>query len=185
MQKPVISMSKHIKEGSKNTFLYRSSFVLLLLAPCKDSFANGIPAYAGTAIMHVLFINVAVIIAESFLLIHFSKSKTLLLRYIILANLVSLFAAYPFTDYFIHTLSIDQWFGLSKNGTITKQIFLLGAAIFVALTIIIESPFYYLATKKELSFFKSFKLCVLINLATNVTIALFYILTNSYQPIAD
>jgi len=175
---------KSRKAGS-NMSLYKFLFVLLLLALYKDSFANGLPAYLGTIFMHVVLINVIVIVAECFLLIHFSKSKTLLLRYIILANLVSLFAAYPFTDYFIHTLSIDQWFGLSKNGTITKPIFLLGAAIFVALTIIIESPFYYLATKKELSFFKSFKLCVLINLATNVTIALFYILTNSYQPIAD
>jgi len=108
-----------------------------------------------------------------------------LIGYIILANLLSLFIAYPFTDFFVHSLQIEQWFGLSKNGTIKQSTFLMGACIFIVLTILVESPFYYLAVRKQLRYGRALKYCTVINLITNIAIVLFYLLTDAFQPVSD
>jgi hypothetical protein len=147
-------------------------------------FANGLPAYFGTAFFHIMVINLIVMTVEFFLLFRLSKMNVFF-RYIILANLFSLFFAYPFTDFFIHSFHIKQWFGLSKSGTIKKPTFLLGASFFILLTIFIEWLFFYLAMKRQTSLKTSLRLSALVNLLTNIPIAVFYILTDIYQPTHD
>ena len=170
---------------TKNRTITLNIFILaIFLLFTTNAYANGIPAYFGTVFLHVIFINILVIAVECFLMVSFSKTESLF-RFILLANLVSLFAAYPFTDFFIHSLHIQQWFGLSKNGTISKPIFLLGAGIFILLTIFIEWPFYYFAAKKKFNWLKALKYSFLINLSTNIPIAIYYIFTGNYQPMAD
>lgn len=166
---------------SKKLIFFIVSCLLLTTLP---AYANGLPAYFGTAMFHIMVINLFVIIAE-FLLLSRLSGTTVLLKFIIIANLTSLFLAYPFTDFFVHSLHIKQWFGLSKSGTITKSIFLLGAAIFLVLTIFIEWLFFYLSTKREKGLMASLKLTAIINLLTNIPIAAFYIFTNAYQPTPD
>lgn len=144
-----------------------------------DAYANGIPVIFAVTVFHIIIINSFVIAFEFSLLRKFSK-KGIFIGYVIFANLASLFLAYALTDTTIASYLDSQWFGLKGKGKIEKRVFLAGVAVFICLTIIIEWPFLHLAQKTGKGWFQSLKYSALINLITNIPIAIFYLINNLY-----
>ncbi|HEV8286711.1 MAG TPA: hypothetical protein VGQ09_20520 [Chitinophagaceae bacterium] len=103
----------------------------------------------------------------------------------IIANLASLFLAYALMSTTISSWFNNQWFGLGGHDQIPKRIFLTGVAVFILLTILIEWPFYHLAQKNNKSWLASLKYSTIINLATNIPIATFYLANNLYNDPGD
>jgi hypothetical protein len=160
------------------------SILLLLLLTANSAFANGVPVIFAVALFHIVVINIIVIVVETYLLKLLSKDKVWVL-FIILANLASLFLAFALTTKFISSYFNNQWFGLEGHGTIPKKNFIRGVFVFILLTILIEWPFYHLAQKRRRSWLASLKFSTVINLLTNVPIALFYLLGNLYYDPGD
>jgi len=146
--------------------------------------ANGIPAIFGVTVFHLLIINSFVIAVETALLRHLSKSDVSV-WFMIFANLASIFLAYILADKTITTYLHTEWFGLSRKGIIEKKYFLAGVASFIVFTILIEWLFYYLAQKHNKKLLTSLKYSTVINLITNIPIALFYLTTDNYYEMGD
>jgi hypothetical protein len=162
-----------------------SLIVLLTLSLLTTNvYANGIPIIFAVSVLHVIFINSFVIVIETLLLKKFSKDK-IIVGYMILANLASLFLAFALTTSAISSYFNNQWFGLQGKGVIEKKIFLSGVAVFILLTILIEWIFYHLAQKNRRSWLRSLKYSTIINLITNIPIALFYLVNNLYYDVGD
>ena len=153
------------------------SAILLLIT--NSAYANGIPVIFAVTVFHILIINTFVIVIETLLLRKLSKER-IRWGYIILANLSSIFLAYALTDRTINAYFNTQWFGLEGKGKIEKRFFIYGVAVFILLTILIEWVFFHLAQKGSKNWLKSLKYSAIINLITNVPIALFYLANNLY-----
>jgi len=141
--------------------------------------ANGIPVIFAVSVIHIVVINFFVIAVEILLLKKFSKGEVFK-RWITIANLSSLFLAYILTDSTVFPYYHNQWFGLQRKGFIPKHIFLTGVAVFIFFTILIEWVFVHMAQKEPTSWIKSLKYSAIINLITNIPIAAFYLLTDTY-----
>lgn len=94
---------------------------------------------------HILIINSFFIVIDYFVLKKISKTEVSLLL-IIMAGLTSLFLGVYLTNHLIEHYFHDQWFGFS-NGVVKRSLFLTGALILTICNVIIELPFYILATK--------------------------------------
>jgi hypothetical protein len=162
------------------------SFILLLifLLTARSALANGVPVIFGVVVFHVVIINIIVILIETYLLRNLSKGRVRAL-FVIIANLASLFLAYALTTKFISSYFNNQWFGLEGHGIIPKKTFIRGVFVFILLTILIEWPFYHLAQKNKKNLLVSLKFSTIINLITNIPIALFYLLGNLYYDPGD
>jgi|KBSSwiS6_1023812.scaffolds.fasta_scaffold06730_2 MFS family permease len=134
---------------------------------------NGLPAYLGVGFIHLTIINLIVIIVEWALLKRISKVSQVRAFYIALANIVSallsLIAASVITD----NIGGNFWDGYI-NESRSKRAFIIGLLLFILFTILIEAPFYYLAIRKRKGFFFSLKLSAIINMITNIPIAVYY-----------
>ena len=160
-------------------------FVLLtLLLYTNNAYANGIPVIFAVSVFHIVIINSFVIVIETFLLKKLSRNK-IFVGYVILANLSSLFLAFALTNTAISSYFNNQWFGLEGKGKIEKKIFLSGVAVFIALTILIEWTFFHLAQKNNKSWLQSLKYSAIINLLTNIPIALFYLANDLYYEVDE
>lgn len=155
-----------------------------LIFSTQIAYANGIPAIFGVTVFHLLIINSFVIAIETGLLRRFAKSD-INVWFMILANLASIFLAYILADKTISACLHTEWFGLSRKGIIEKKYFLAGVALFVVFTILIEWLFFYLAQKNNRKLLTSLKYSTVINLVTNIPIAIFYLTTNNYYEIGD
>lgn len=162
--------------------LFLTVWALILTA--KIAYANGIPAIFGVTVFHLLIINSVVIVVETKLLRRLSKSDVNV-WFMILANLSSIFLAYILADKTISTYLHTEWFGLSRKGIIAKRYFLAGVASFILFTILIEWLFYFLAQKKDRRLLTSLKYSAVINLVTNIPIAIFYLMTDNYYDMGD
>lgn len=163
----------------KNPFLLSG---LLLLS--NAVWANGVPVIFAVTVFHIIVINSVVIIMETLLLRRFSKSEIRVV-FMILANLASLSLAYLLTDSAIAAWFNSQWYGLAGKQKIERHVFLAGVAVFILLTILIEWVFYHLAQKTRGSWLRSLKYSAIINLATNIPIALFYLWNDLYYELGD
>ena len=158
--------------------------ILTLILSTQIAYANGIPAIFGVAVSHLLIINSFVIAIEAALLKRLSKSQ-INVWLMILANLASIFLAYILADKTISTYLHTEWFGLSRKGVIEKRFFLAGVASFILFTILIEWLFFYLSQKNDRKLLTSLKYSVVINLITNIPIAIFYLTTDNYYDMGD
>lgn len=122
------------------------------------------------AFFHILIINSLFIAVDNFILKRISKTKVFLLL-VIIGGLTSLFLGVYLTNQVVEFIYHDQWFGFA-NGFVKKQLFIMGAIILTVCNILIEIPFYFLATKKLR---QSIKSSLLSNLVTNVPVGLFYL----------
>ena len=130
-------------------------------------------------VFHILIINTFVIAVETLLLRKLSKDKVKW-GFIILANLSSIFLAYALTDRTFSAYFNTQWFGLEGKEKIEKKFFVSGVVVFIFLTILIEWLFFHFAQKGNKKWLKSLKFSAIINLITNIPIALFYLVNNLY-----
>jgi hypothetical protein len=153
--------------------------LITFLLSTNVAYANGIPAIFFMSAVHVLIVNSFVIGIETFILRRLSDDK-IVVGFMILANLASLFLAYFLTSTTFSSYLHNPWFGLEGKGKIERTVFLSGVALFIILTILIEWPFFHLAQKNNRSWIKTLKYSVIINLITNVPLALFYLVTESY-----
>lgn len=161
------------------------SFALLtLLLWTNNAYANGIPIIFAVTVFHIVIINSFVIAIETFLLRKFSKDK-IFVGYTILANLASLFLAFALTNTAVSSYFDNQWFGLQGKGKIEKRVFLSGVAVFIALTILIEWVFFHLAQKNHKNWLQSLKYSAVINLITNIPIAIFYLVNDLYYEVDE
>lgn len=126
---------------------------------------------------HILLVNSIFIIVDYCMLEKISKTEVSF-SLIVMAGLTSLFAGVYLTNNIIEFCFGDQWFGFS-NGVVKEYLFVTGALIFSACNIIIELPFYILATKHK-NFGQSLRSSVISNLATNIPIAFLYLVSNTY-----
>ena len=126
---------------------------------------------------HILFVNAIFIIIDYFMLEKISKTDVSF-SFIVMAGLTSLFISVYLTNNIIEFCFGDQWFGFS-NGVVKKYLFVIGVFIFCVCNIIIELPFYILATKHK-SFGQSLKSSVISNLVTNIPIGLLYLLSDPF-----
>jgi hypothetical protein len=129
------------------------------------------------AFFHILFINSLFIAIDYFILKTISKTSVSFLL-IVMAGLISLFLGVYLTNHIVEYYFHDQWFGFS-NGIVKKCVFVTGALILTVCTIIIELPFYILATKTK-KFGPSLKSAVLSNLVTNIPIGLLYLVSKMF-----
>jgi hypothetical protein len=159
-------------------------FALSALFYSNFAFANGVPVIFGVVIMHIIIINTLVVAIEAILLKSFSKTK-IYWGFVLLANLSSLFLAYALTSKLVITYFGNNWFGMEGKGVIPKWTFIRGVIFFIVLTILIEWPFYHLAQKENKTWMRSLKYSAIINLATNIPIAIFYLLNNLYYDTGD
>jgi hypothetical protein len=134
------------------------------------------------AFFHILFINSLFIAIDYYVLKNISKTAVSFLP-IAIGGLTSLFLGVYLTNHIIEYYFHDQWFGFS-NGVVKKSLFIMGALILIICTIIIELPFYILATKNK-RIVSSLKSSVISNLATNVPIGLFYLIGNMFYSHPD
>ena len=167
-------------KNSKPLFLT----ILTMIVLTQIAYANGIPAIFGVTVFHLLIINSFVIAIETAVLKRLSKSHVNAWL-MILANLSSIFLAYILADKTISATLQTEWFGLSKKGIIEKRFFLAGVASFILFTILIEWLFFYLAQKKDRKLLKSLKYSAVINLITNIPLAIFYLTTDNYYDMGD
>ncbi|WP_276501629.1 hypothetical protein [Terrimonas pollutisoli] len=134
------------------------------------------------AFFHILFVTLVFVSIDHFILKNISKATISLLP-IILAEYTSLFlGAYLTThsiDYYFH----DQWFGF-KTGVVKKSLFALGVIFFTICSIIIELPFYILATRNN-KFLPGLKSSIISNLITNIPIGLMYLASNAFYSYED
>lgn len=151
----------------------------LLLFSTEIAYANGIPAIFGTTVFHLVCINALVMSFETSMLKGLTGKKVNA-WFIILANLASIILAYILTDKTIAATLHTEWFGLHSKGVIPKKFFIAGITAFILFTILIEWPFFYLAQKQNKKWLVSLKYTAVINLATNIPIALYYLLTGNY-----
>ena len=163
-----------------------SLFIFLaLLLSTTNAYANGVPVIFAVTVFHIVVINTVVIVIETILLKKLSGSK-IFVGYMILANLASLFLAYILTNTAISSYFNNQWFGLREKGKIEKRVFLSGVAVFIMLTILIEWVFFHLAQKnKKKSWLRSLKYSAIINLITNIPIAIYYLMNNLYYEVDE
>jgi hypothetical protein len=159
-------------------------FILLFLLYSNITLANGVPVIFGVVIMHIIIINTLVVAIEAILLKRFSKTK-IYWGFVLLANLSSLFLAYALTSKLVIAYFGNNWFGMEGKGVIPKWTFIRGVILFILLTILIEWPFYHLAQKGNKTWMRSLKYSAIINLATNVPIAVFYLLNGLYYDTGD
>jgi hypothetical protein len=161
----------------KNTTPFFILFLALLSA--NNVYANGIPVIFAVTVFHLFIINSIVMGAEYALLRSLSKLKVRA-GFIILANIASIFLAYMVTNSAIASMLHTQWFGLDGKGIIEKKYFISGVSIFIGMTILIEWIFFHFAQVGQKNIFRSLKYSAMINLLTNIPIAIFYLLSNSY-----
>lgn len=133
------------------------------------------------AFFHILFINSLFIAIDYFILKRISKSKVFILV-VILGGITSLFLGVYLTNRVIEFYYHDQWFGFETRGIVKKQYFIMGALILTVCNILIEIPFYFLATKKLR---QSIKSSLISNLTTNVPGGLFYLWGDLYYSHSD
>jgi len=124
------------------------------------------------AFFHILFINSLFIVIDYFVLKYFGKTKVSF-PLIAFAGLASLFLGVYLTNHIVAYYFHDQWFGFS-NGIVKKSIFLIGALFLTICNIVIELPFYILASKNR-KFGASFKSAIISNFATNIPVGLIYL----------
>jgi hypothetical protein len=134
------------------------------------------------AFFHILFINSLFIAIDYYVLKNISKTAVSFLP-IAIGGLISLFLGVYLTNHIIGYYFHDQWFGFS-NGVVKKSLFISGASILLILTIIIELPFYILATKNK-KLVSSLKSSVISNLATNMPVGLLYLIGNMFYSHPD
>lgn len=126
---------------------------------------------------HILFVNAIFIIIDYFMLEKISKTDVSF-SLIVMAGVTSLFAGIYLTNNIMEYYFHDQWFGFG-DGVVKKYLFVIGVFIFSACNIIIELPFYILATKHK-NFGQSLKSSVISNLTTNIPIGLLYLLSGVF-----
>jgi hypothetical protein len=168
--------------NKRNLFL--SLILIDFLLITLPAFANGIPVIFAVSVVHILLINSFVIVVEYVLLLKLS-TKRIRVLFLIVANLASLILAYALTTKLISSYFHNQWFGLEGHGKIERKAFVRGVLFFILLTILIEWPFYHLAQKSQRSWLISLKLSTIINLITNIPIALFYLFSDLYYDPGD
>jgi len=167
----------------KKAFLL--GFILLLfLLTANPALANGVPVIFAVTLFHIVVINLLVIIVETYLLKKLLRGRIRVL-FIVIANLASLFLAYALTTRLVSSYFNNQWFGLEGHAKIPRKNFIGGMLVFILLTILIEWPFYHLAQRNQKGWFVSLKFSTIINLITNVPIALFYLFNNLYYDPGD
>jgi len=114
---------------------------------------NVLPAFLGVGTMHLTGINVAVIFVEWILLKRISKVSKFRGIFIILANLCSAFFGIITATYVTDNIGGNFWDG-NIHEFRPRNAFIIGLVLFLAFTIIVESPFYYWAMRKEKDFRK-------------------------------
>lgn len=124
------------------------------------------------AFFHIIFINTVFIVVDYLALTKISKTNVSFLL-IAASGLTSLFLSVYFTNHIIQYYFHDQWFGFT-NGVVKKSLFITGAFIFTVSNIIIELPFYILATKNK-KVGQCIKSSVISNFATNISVGLLYL----------
>ena len=124
---------------------------------------------------HIIVINTLFILVDYLVLSRITKSNVAFV-FVAVAGLTSLFLSVYLTNRIINYHFNEQWFGF-QNGIVRKQIFIIGAAIFTLLTIMIEFAFYSILTRQIK---RSLKSSLIANLATNVPIGLFYLMGDMY-----
>ncbi len=124
------------------------------------------------AFFHIIFINTVFIVVDYLALTKISKTNVSFLL-IAASGLTSLFLSVYFTNHIIQYYFHDQWFGFT-NGVVKKSLFITGAFIFTVSNIIIELPFYILATKNK-KVGQCIKSSVISNFATNIPVGLLYL----------
>jgi hypothetical protein len=127
--------------------------------------------------LHILFINSLFIAIDYSVLKYFVKTNVSF-PLIAVAGLTSLFVGVYLTNHIVEYYFIDQWFGFSI-GIVKKHTFLIGALILTFCNIVIELPFYILASKNR-KVGASLKSAVISNFATNIPVGLFYLVTEIY-----
>ncbi len=123
------------------------------------------------AFFHILLVNSIFIVIDYFVLKHFANTNVSFLI-VAIAGLTSLFLGVYVTTYLIEYYFHDQWFGF-RNGVVKKSLFLTGLLILTICNIIIELPFYILATKNK-KFGPALKSAIISNFATNIPVGLLY-----------
>ena len=159
-------------------------FAILFLIMSNMAYANGIPVVFAVTAFHVLIINIFVIAIETYLLKRLSQDKVFF-GYVLVANLASIFLAYILTNNTVSAYFHTPWFGLEQKGEIKKRLFITGVVFFILFTILIEWPFFHLAQKHNRSWLQTLKYSAIINLITNVPIALFYLVNDLYYSTDD
>jgi len=134
------------------------------------------------AFFHILFITLVFIKIDLSILKNISKTTVSLLL-IILAEYTSLFPGVYLTNHLIDYYFHDQWFGF-KTGVVRKSLFATGVLIFTICSIIIELPFYILATRNN-KFWPALKGSVISNLVTNIPVGLIYLVSDMFYSHED
>ena len=134
---------------------------------------NGLPAYLGVGILHLTLINIVVILIEWILLRKISKISGLRGTFIVLANIFSAFFGLIVASIITDNIGGNFWDGYIYEPK-PRIAFITGLILFIFLTILIESPFYYWAMRRQKNFPTSIKMSIWINLITNIPIAIFY-----------
>lgn len=134
---------------------------------------NGLPAYLGVGILHLTLINFIVIYIEAILLKKVSQINDYRFRYIVLANLISALLGILVASIITDKMGGNFWDG-NVNEMPLKRPFIIGLIMFILLTILIEAPFYFWALRKKKLFSSAFIYSIVINLITNIPIALYY-----------
>jgi len=128
-------------------------------------------------LFHIIVINTLFIVVDYLILKWISKTEVSFLL-IVLGGITSLFLCIYLTNHLVEYFFHDQWFGF-KMGYVKPKLFLTGVVIFTVCTIIIELPFYILATKNK-NLWAGIKSVVFSNLITNIPIGLLYFFSDGY-----
>lgn len=134
------------------------------------------------AFFHIFFINTFFIVIDYFFLKKFTKTQVYLLL-VVAAGLTSLLLGVYLTNQIIQYYFHDQWFGFTK-GVVKRSLFVTGVLVLTLCNIVIELPFYVLATKNK-NFGASLKSAVVSNLATNIPIGLLYLAADAFYSVPD
>lgn len=139
---------------------------------------NGLPVMFGASISHLTWLNLIVIVVESFFLANLLKKHPIefKLRSVIIANVVSAICGVVIAPWVSDDLFGGNFFR-ERFSTVDDIIpFYIGLTAFILFTILIEGIIYYVFYKKNLSFKKIMYLSLKTNLPTNIAIAACYVL---------
>jgi hypothetical protein len=129
------------------------------------------------AFFHILVLNSLFIVVDYNILKGVSGTK-IYMPSVIAAGLISLFLGVYLTNHFIGYFFDEQWFGFS-NGIVKRYLFCIGALTLTVCNIVIELPFYIMATADK-KIIPALKTAVAGNLITNVPTWLIYLVGKMY-----
>jgi len=151
-------------------------FVIFICFTCSFVYANAGSPMMWVGMLHLVFINFVIGIAESEILKRFDFENRKWL--IIAANYISMFVGlYFIAPYFSEVGgNKDFWGGKTRLGEYEMMGFYYGMISSFIATLLIEFPIVFLAVKRKKDFSNLVKAFLIANLLTNIAMFLIYLL---------